>query len=260
MTLLFIEDEIYTRTGILESVDWDMLGITRVETANDGKSGFSKLAIRPDIVLTDIRMPYQSGLEIAAKAKKNDPDCEIIILSSHSDKEYLMTAISLSTVAYIEKPVDIAELSHAITQAVRRRRQSARLRRIDGAETPSSAVLLALLKQSSGYSHPTQMMIRYLEGHYPDADLLVENIAECVHLSPIYASALFKEETGLGLKRTITDIRMEEACSLLNATNLPIAELAEKVGYHGANYFAKLFKKEMGMTPIEYRESRGTGV
>ncbi len=40
-------------------------------------------------------------------------------------------------------------------------------------------------------------------------------MADCVHLSPIYASALFKEETGLGLKRTITDIRLEEACALL---------------------------------------------
>ena len=260
MTLLFIEDEIYTRTGILESVCWEMLGITRVETASDGKAGFQKLAICPDIVLTDIRMPYQSGLEIAAQAKKNDPDCEIIILSSHSDKEYLMTAISLSTVAYIEKPVDLDELNQAIAQAVRRRKQSNRLRRIDGTQTPSSSVLAALLKQSPGYSHPTQMMIRYLAGHYADADLMVETVAECVHLSPVYASAVFKDETGLGLKRTITDIRMEEACALLMSTNLPVAELAAKVGYHGANYFAKLFKKEMGMTPVKYRGSRGTGV
>lgn len=260
MTLLFIEDEIYTRTGILESVNWEMLGITRVETASDGKAGFQKLAIRPDIVLTDIRMPYQSGLEIAAEAKKNDPDCEIVILSSHSDKEYLMTAIALSTVAYIEKPVDIGELSQAIAQAVRRRGQSNRLRRIDGTDAPASAILQSLLRQAPGYSHPAQMMVRYLAGHYADPDLLVDTVAECVHLSPVYASAVFKDETGLGLKRTITDIRMEEACALLIKTNLPVAELAAKVGYHGANYFAKLFKKEMGMTPVEYRESRGTGV
>lgn len=258
MTVLFIEDEIYTRMGILESVNWDMLGITRVETAIDGKSGFEKLAVKPDILLTDIRMPYRSGLEIAAEAKRADPDCEVIILSSHSDKEYLKAAISLSTVAYIEKPVDIEELSRAITQAIRRRRQSIRLRKIDGTDAPSSAVLTMLLKKSSEYSHPTQMMIQYLAGHYADTDLLVDSIATCVHLSTVYASAIFKDETSLKLKRTITDIRMEEACALLMKTNLPIAGIAEKVGYYSANYFAKLFKKEMGMTPIEYRESRGT--
>jgi len=258
MTLLFIEDEIYTRTGILESVAWEPLGITRVETANDGRSGFAKLAMRPDIVLTDIRMPFQSGLEIAAEAKRADPDCEIVILSSHSDKEYLKAAISLATVAYIEKPVDLGELHQAIAQAVHRRRQSLRLREIDGTEAPSSALLDTLLRQAERYSHPAQMMIRYLAGHYADADLLVETVADQVHLSPIYASAVFKDETGLGLKRTITDIRMEAACALLRKTNLPVADVAEKAGYHGANYFAKLFKKEKGMTPVEYRDSKGT--
>ncbi len=256
MTLLFIEDEVYTRIGVVESVRWEALGITRLETASDGKAGLEKLALRPDIVLTDIRMPYHTGLEIAAQAKKNDPDCEIVILSSHSDKEYLFKAISLSTVAYIEKPVDVEELSQALSQAVQRRRQSLRLKKMDGLERPSCETLRQLLGKAVSVSHPTRMMIEHLADHYADPALSVESIAARVHLNPVYASSVFKEETGHGLKRAIMEIRLQEACALLLTTNSPVADIAAKVGYRGANYFTKMFHKEAGLSPNEYRAAK----
>ena len=89
MKLLFVEDEYYTRCGILQSVDWASLGIDEVESASNGQEGLQKLSVHPDILLTDIRMPYISGLDIAKQLKRDDPDSEVIILSSYSDKEYL---------------------------------------------------------------------------------------------------------------------------------------------------------------------------
>ena len=103
MTLLFIEDEVYTRIGVVESVRWEALGITRLETACDGKAGLEKLALGPDIVLTDIRMPYHTGLEIAAQAKRNDPDWKSSSSAAIRTRNIFQGHL-LSTVAYIESP------------------------------------------------------------------------------------------------------------------------------------------------------------
>lgn len=257
MTLLFVEDEFYTRQGILGSMDWLSLGVDRVETVTDGKAGMQQLALCPDILLTDIRMPYCTGLELAAKAKQNDPHCEIIIMSSYSDKEYLFKAISLSTVAYIEKPVDLRELSGAITQAVERRKRSRLIGSLQG-ETAAETVPRALPDPSDeAYSHTTRIALTYLAGHYADPGLSLEAVARHVHLNPAYLSGSFKKDTGRNLKRVIIDVRMEKAGELLRDTALSVATVAARTGHRSANYFSKLFHKETGQTPHEYRAAGG---
>ncbi|MEG1891325.1 MAG: DNA-binding response regulator, partial [Clostridia bacterium] len=187
-------------------------------------------------------------------AKKNDPDCEVILLSSYSDKEYLFTAISLATVAYIEKPVNLEELSCAVTQAVERRKRSLTLRRMGGSSTISCEVINHLVGQRDAYNHSTQIVLECLSTRYSDPELSVEKLAAAVQLSPTYLSGNFKEETGCSLKRMLTCIRVEEACYLLRTTNMPIAGVAMKVGYLAPDYFSKLFRKETGFSPNEYRE------
>ena len=67
MKLLFAEDEYYTRMGILTSTKWEELGVNRVMTAEDGAQAWELLSERPDILLTDIRMPFRSGIELARR-------------------------------------------------------------------------------------------------------------------------------------------------------------------------------------------------
>ncbi|MCE5343327.1 MAG: helix-turn-helix domain-containing protein [Eubacteriales bacterium] len=259
MTLLFIEDEYYTRTGILKNVPWDALGIHSVTAACQGKEGLERLSIRPDILLTDIRMPYHTGLEIAVQAKKNDPDCEVILLSSYSDKEYLLQAISLSTVAYIEKPVDMVALCCALKQAIERRKRSFTLHRISDSDTTSREVIRRLVGDQNAFSHSTRLVLEILATQYADSDLCVEKLASAVQLNPTYLSGNFKEETGCCMKRMITSIRIQEACQLLRTTNMPVTDISAKVGYLSPNYFSKLFRKEMSCAPNEYREREACG-
>lgn len=255
MLLLFVEDEFYTRQGILSTVDWLSLGVDRVEYAVDGKTGEELLSMRPDILLTDIRMPYRDGLELAEMAREADPECEIIILSSYSDKEYLLKAISLSTVAYIEKPVDIGEISRAVTQAVERRRKAKRFQELESGAGPANELDGLPDCNSHAFSHTTRIVLSHLTRHYADPGLSLDSIAEYVHLNPAYLSDSFKKDTGKNLKRLITEVRMKKACSLLASTNLSVADVAAQTGYRSSNYFSKLFRQEIGMTPLEYRSS-----
>lgn len=258
MVLLFAEDEFYTRTGVLESIDFAKHGIAHVHTACDGRDGMALLSLNPDILLTDIRMPFYSGLDIAKQAKENDPDCEVVILSSHTDKQYLFTAIALSTVAYIEKPIDVGELDDAIAHAVERRSRSLLLKNLQREEPKESVtVSKCITGDPSRFSHSTRLLLQYLQEQYAAPDLSVEKLADLVHLNPTYLSGSFKGETGVSLKRMITNIRIEKACQLLTTTNLPITAICVKVGYLDANYFSKFFRKETGFSPNEYRENAG---
>lgn len=254
MLLCFVEDEFYTREGILASVDWQALQIDRVETASDGKAGAALLSLRPDILLTDIRLPYCSGLELATRTKEADPDCEIVIISSYSDKEYLFQAISLSAVAYVEKPVDIAQLSAAISLAVERRKRSLLLRQSQQEEEPLCSDLVGDMADQQ-LSHTSRILLSKLDRDYADPNLSVESLAEYVHLSPAYLSTTFKKDTGYSLKRLITRVRIQKACVLLRTTNLPVSIISQQTGYRAANYFAHIFQQEMGMSPHQYRDS-----
>ena len=251
MKLLFIEDEFYTREGIKASVDWLSLGIDKLDVASNGKEGWEKLSEKPDIILTDIRMPYKTGLEIAKQARDMSLECEIIFLSSYSDKEYLFTAISLSSVAYIEKPVVIEELSNAIRQAVVRIEHYSLFNKLRDGDAPDD--MSKLLPDCS--HHNSKLILNYIAEHYSDPSLSLASIAEFVNLSPAYLSDSFKKDTGKNIKQVISDIRLDKASELLRTTPLTVAEIAQKIGYRDSNYFSKFFKQQFGVSPHGYRDN-----
>ncbi|HTP25207.1 MAG TPA: response regulator [Anaeromyxobacteraceae bacterium] len=117
---LIVEDERVTRETLRTLVPWARLGVDEVETARDGVDALDKLARRvPDLVVCDIRMPRLGGLEFAKIVRERNPDCGIIFLSGYSDKEYLRAAIRLHAADYLDKPVNIQEVSAAVKRNVR---------------------------------------------------------------------------------------------------------------------------------------------
>ncbi len=256
MRLLFCEDEYLTRIGVMQTIPWEEIGITKVDCAKTGLEGMEKLKDHPEILLTDIRMPHVTGLEIAARLKEHDPDSEVIIMSSYSDKEYLKTAISLSTVAYIEKPLDLEELKSALRHAVSRRKKALKLREMEKEEEKSRSFACLPDPENPVFSHAVKMVLREIRDHYQDVNLSVDSLSELVHFSPVYLGSTFKGETGRNIRPLITAVRLEAACRLLRETNLPIVRIAEKTGFNSSNYFARQFRQNMKVSPNEYREGR----
>ncbi len=127
LNLLIVEDEQVIRNGLEKHVPWQELGIDRVFTAENAECGLRICQDhRPDIVVSDIKMPGMNGVELCKCIREKFPQCQIIFISGYSDKEYLKAAITLGAVSYVEKPIDIKELSGAVKQAVERGRQSSR--------------------------------------------------------------------------------------------------------------------------------------
>ncbi|NQX57892.1 response regulator [Paenibacillus qinlingensis] len=117
--LIIVDDEKSTREGLAEFIPWNSLGVSIVECAGSGDEAL-KLAeqIRPDIILSDIKMPGMNGIEFAVLVKAILPDCKFIFLSGYADKEYLKSAIQLRAINYLEKPVNREEVKRAVSLAV----------------------------------------------------------------------------------------------------------------------------------------------
>ncbi|QGQ98304.1 response regulator [Paenibacillus psychroresistens] len=121
INLMIVDDEETTRSSLEELVPWSEWGIDNVRSAENGLAAL-KLAehYSPSILLTDIRMPKMNGIELSKKIRELFPDCMIIFLSGFSDKDYLKSAIQLSAVDYLEKPIDLEELKALFQKIVPR--------------------------------------------------------------------------------------------------------------------------------------------
>ena len=109
------------------------------------------------------------------------------------------------------------------------------------------------LSTQSHQEHVCTATLEYIQQHYQDNTLCLNEIADHVHISPAHLSALFKKQRQQNISDVITDIRIEAACSLLKNTSLPLKEISAKVGYSNKYYFSSCFKKKTGKTPSSYR-------
>lgn len=93
----------------------------------------------------------------------------------------------------------------------------------------------------------------YIKNHY-QKDISLDEVSKEVGISPYYFSKLFKEETGENFIEYVTAIRMEKAKELLDHTEMSMKAICMEVGYADPNYFSRSFKKNVGVTPTEYKE------
>jgi two-component system response regulator YesN len=116
---IIVEDERLIREGIARQVPWEELRVDEVRTAENAETALTICGEwRPDIIVSDIRMPGMDGITLCTKLRKLLPGAQLIFISGYSDKEYLMSAIGLHAVNYIEKPVSLDELNDAVRSAV----------------------------------------------------------------------------------------------------------------------------------------------
>ena len=109
------------------------------------------------------------------------------------------------------------------------------------------------LKEKNIYNEPALNIIKYINEHYNSYDLSLEDISKNTFLTPAYICVIFKDFTGKTVNKYITEYRIMQAKELLKDSNIKMNDIALKVGYRDGNYFAKIFKKETGYNPSEYR-------
>ena len=113
--IMLVDDEEEVRESIIRKVPWEENGFMVVGSAENGEDALEKAELlEPDVVMTDIRMPYMDGLEMAERMRKLYPAVKIIIFSGFDEFEYAKQAIKLNVTEYILKPVNVEELTEIL--------------------------------------------------------------------------------------------------------------------------------------------------
>ena len=162
--LFLVEDEIVMRDGIKSQIDWKKEDIEFAGEASDGELAYPMiLETKPDILLTDIKMPFMDGLELSALVRKELPETRIIILSGYDEFSYAQRAVSLGVTEYLLKPLPPEELLGCIRKVKKEIEQEKSMPDLDWREE--------LLREQSDYQR--QMLFRALVmGDRPLAELL----------------------------------------------------------------------------------------
>ncbi|MDF2836388.1 MAG: AraC family transcriptional regulator [Paenibacillus sp.] len=116
--LIVIDDIRSVVQMIATKIPWEQHGIEVTGTAGDGMEGMELIErIRPDIILTDIRMPKLDGLAMTERILETLPDCKVIILSGYTDFEYARKAVSIGAFDFIKKPFTVEEILNVVVKA-----------------------------------------------------------------------------------------------------------------------------------------------
>ena len=274
--VLIVEDEEMIRKGIVLTVDWKALECEVAGEAANGEEGLAEAErLKPDIIITDLKMPKMDGIAMLTELRKRGCAAKVIILTAYDSFSYARSALRLGAVDFLLKPYHDGELEEAVL----------RLRELyppdgaDGAaadgsvlsvggagtapdgtassqgteEGGGSAELLPVpeLWNEKGSRHVRQT-IAYIKDHYGDPDISVSEIAGHLGISESHLSHVFKKETGGTLLSWMTKYRMREAIRLLKEGRMKIYEVAEAAGYRDIAYFSATFKRITGHSPSEY--------
>ena len=238
LRVLLVDDEIMIREGFKRLFDWEAHDCEVVGEAADGMEALGQIdSLQPDIVIMDINIPIMSGLKVIQLSRIKHPRIAYVIVSGYDDFSYCREALRLKITDYILKPVNYEEFGTCIDNL----KISLFEQRVASMQEPK--------KQEE---RVITGITRYLQEHLSE-DVSLSVLAEEFHLNAQYISQLFKNEIGVGFLAYLTGIRMEKAKQLLLSTSLSVAEIAREAGYGDYRVFTKVFKKNEGVTPSQYR-------
>ncbi len=410
MKVFLADDEIVVREGIRESFPWDETPYTLVGEAPDGEMALPMIRdTNPDIVITDIKMPFMDGIELCRILRAQMPWIGIIVLSGYDEFEYARQCIQLGVREYLVKPINSENLREVLDKVSKQLsderkaiEHAASLRSrigsdeqlvkakliaslyseeaaaedshsvlkhlhsmgcnviapfyavVDAAYNPVSegqAIAFDLSEGSGGVMHATSSrtgsvllvmgdtaedaeerayafaasLVReleragssdirvgigeivdnpedilksfksarhirhilvdraeekatilgtremgdvseesgtpeviseaklYMSQHYTDPNLMLQDVAKAVGMSNSRFSTVFSQQTGQTFTEYLIYLRLNKAKEMLKTTTIKSSHIARESGYNDSHYFSYIFKKNVGMTPSEYR-------
>ncbi|WP_037289777.1 response regulator transcription factor [Saccharibacillus sacchari] len=240
MELLIVDDGQYVVEYLKHLLDWKKFGMEHVETTTNPAEARALIdSGRFNLVISDIRMPEISGLDLLEHIYESRLHTKVIFLSGYSQFDYAQKAIRFGALDYLLKPVDQRDMETAMTQATKHLQEH----------------------DPSKYDQPEpkvspQNVVRVIQAYIADhlgEPLSLEDLGRIVHLHPVYLSRLYKQETSENLSTHILGMRLERSARLLENSTLHVVDIARMVGYRKPQYFIKLFKERYGTTPYQYR-------
>ena len=261
MNLLIINDEELTADTMKSDMAWEKYGIDEVYTAYDAEQARKILLEKPvDILLCDIEMPGDNGIELLRWVREQKLPAECIFLTCHASFEYAKEAIALNCQDYILVPAEYEDIGAGVRKVVDRVR--AERENSEYAEYGRSVMEDQIHKaaQSGGTKKSHKVLAEdievYIRTHLGDPQLSVNALGNVFYMHPVHVNRIFKQAHGMSVSQYIIEERMKLAARLLRSGQLSLNAVSEQVGYRGYSNFNNAFKKYYGCNPSEYEKKQ----
>ncbi|EGD47019.1 two component transcriptional regulator, AraC family [Ruminiclostridium papyrosolvens DSM 2782] len=248
--LLIADDEPRLRNGISNYFPWNETGFEVLYEASNGKQALEFIEKNHvDVVLSDIRMPIMSGIDLAREIYNRGMIIKVIFLTGYKDFEYAKEAINYGVKNYVLKPTKYNELAEVFSKIKKELDKELENKVFEDVGTIDS--------EFNGIHEKIIAEVKdYVTENYHDARL--EKAAGRVHLSEFYLSKLFKRKTGENFSDFVISVKMNKAAQLLKEINYKTYEVGNMVGYDSSKTFSRAFKNYFGISPKEYRKDRNS--
>ena len=237
MKVIVVDDEPKIRNGICNLIErregWKAEG--SFDNAQEAMEYLKKESV--DVIITDIKMPHMSGLDLIYQIREIDDDVDVIIISGYTNFAYAQRAIELGVTRYLTKPTNPGELIRILEQIEKRQGKFS--------------------VRSTVNKKGNQLIVKaeeYIALNY-SKKITLKGMADELYISPNYLCELFKRHTNKTLTDYISAYRIGKAKELLLDVRYRVNDVAYMVGFSDAQYFSSLFKKRVGMTPTEFRNN-----
>ena len=233
MNLLIADDENLELKVLEKTVKKHFVDELEIFASSNGRKA-SQICdeVKPDIALLDIEMPGMNGIELAKYIKEKYADCIIIFITAYDRFDYAIEAIHIKAFDYLLKPWKEERLFELINTAIENVRS---------------------MQKTDSIVHSQKDVIKdYIDRNYKK-DISAKDVAGILGYSDVYFSKVFKQLFDDNFINYLTKIRIDRAKVLLKDVSFNIKEIGKSVGYADSNYFTKVFKRSVGMSPSEYR-------
>ena len=238
MNLLIADDENLELKVLEKTVKKHFVDELEIFASSNGRKA-SQICdeVKPDIALLDIEMPGMNGIELAKYIKEKYANCIIIFITAYDRFDYAIEAMHIKAFDYLLKPWKEERLCELINTAIENVRG---------------------MQKTDGIVHSQKDIIKdYIDRNYKK-DISAKDVAGILGYSDVYFSKVFKQLFDDNFINYLTKIRIDRAKVLLKDISFNIKEVGKSVGYADSNYFTKVFKRSIGMSPSEYRNRHNT--
>ena len=255
--IVIVEDEEIILKGLLCTVDWLSLGAVVVAACGNGQEGLDAIKQhKPDLVITDIKMPVMDGLTMIETAQNDGFEFLPVVLTSYSDFEYARRSISLKVFDYLLKPVGddkIAELMEKAAVRIDEQKRSKQAAELVSAGADGKSVTLKNMQVDNPH---VKYALQQIESRWKE-HLSIEGIASELNISGSYLSRVFKTECGKTFLDFLNGYRIQKAVELLSTKEYRVYEVADMTGFSEYKQFHRVFKEYTSVSPTEFLRGAG---
>ena len=243
--ILIVEDNPEMRHYMRENLD----KIYRVMEAENGKLGLkAALRLSPDLIISDVMMPEMDGFEMCAKLKTDARTSHIpvILLTARASSESKIEGLETGADDYLTKPFNARELEVRVKNLIEQRRRLQERFQRELLVEPSEVTVTSMDEQF------LQKVMAIVEAHMDDAGLDTNKLAHGAGVSRRHLNRKLRALTGQSVREFIRSLRMKRAAQLLQQQFGSVTEIAYEVGFQSIAHFAKVFRKQFGVSPSEF--------